>query len=406
MTRHILLVNPLSSPGYLSEKLKSNKIKATAIYIVSNIDKYAYFKPNQDLFDKQVFLPDASYQEIINALGNQNFDYVLNGSEISVELADRLAQHYSPKYANDPQTAKLRYNKFLMHKELEKNNISSIHQTLYNISQQEIDYDSIEMPCFVKPLSSGGSVGAQRVLDKNELKQYVKNIQTIRDKNIYRIGDSDDKIIIAQLLEGTEYFVDSCSINGQHFISSIQLYQRQFVNNIPLPLYSTISTDTELNLKITDYIKSCLDILGVKNGLSHCDLFVSPEGKITLVELNPRIAGVAGASNRLASMAGHLNQLDLLLNNLYPELAIQATTINQQKYFARVNIYNQNILNKLNSSMFDSIKNVVRFAKTLSGKKNEPLHLVNVVGFVLCSNQNLQSLNEQVSQILALMNLS
>ncbi len=93
----ILLVNPISSAGYMSDIFKSYNIHTTAIYTINEDQFTSFHKPNKIWFDKQINVNSTDITTIINELMGA-FDYVISGTESATNLSDKLAEYYTPQY--------------------------------------------------------------------------------------------------------------------------------------------------------------------------------------------------------------------------------------------------------------------------------------------------------------------
>lgn len=397
---HILLINPSSSAGFLSDTLRSNNVKTVAV-MTFDFQSHNYLKLDEHYFDRQLYLPNATCSEIIDILKDEEFDFVVNGTDASAPLTDAVASYFTPKYANNPESAELRCNKYLINKALAQHGISYIQQILYDPKSNELTSMDPPIPCFVKPLASGASIGAKRILSKVEFTNYFTKSNST--KNPFDPFDVE-KYIIAELAIGDEYFIDTFSLQGKTYVSSIQRYQRKFINNTPVALYSEICSDHNLCGIITDYAVKCLEILGVKNGFTHTDLIMLADGTIKLIEMNSRIAGVKGASNMLAVLSGRPSQIDLMLGLLYhknPGFPNNNSPIGE--YFARINIYNFKIFDLANLNSFSIIRQIVRFPiySNPGAAPIEEISLTDLQGFVLCSHHNEKELHQQINQLLS-----
>ncbi|MDE4947087.1 uperin family protein, partial [Francisella tularensis subsp. holarctica] len=80
---------------------------------------------------------------------------------------------------------------------------------------------------------------------------------------------------------------DAFSINGKHYISSIQKYDKLIFKGKPIPISSELEKDPTILEIITQYIEPVLTALGLVNGFSHSELFLTADNKPVLIELNP-----------------------------------------------------------------------------------------------------------------------
>ncbi|WP_422529319.1 ATP-grasp domain-containing protein [Serratia fonticola] len=97
-------------------------------------------------------------------------------------------------------------------------------------------------------------------------------------------------VLIQSFLAGQEYIIDSVSLNGKHYLTSILAVKR---DNGPSPFLDYMET-VDYTLfeyrELREYAKEVLNALGVRNGPSHLEIILTENGP-TLVELNCRLHG-------------------------------------------------------------------------------------------------------------------
>lgn len=310
---HILLVNPFASARYLSSRFKECGVLTTALYTVDLAKMPSYLTPSNGMFDEQIKFQSSDVNKILHRLGTIKFDYVINGFESSLELSDILAQEFATGYANDPTTFLLRSDKYEMHRALMRNGLSYIQQMLYNLN--DIIPSGITYPCFVKPLASSASIGANKIVDSSALETYFLDAQKYR--NPWQNMQNKDRFLIAEYVEGIELIVDTFSLNGEHYISTIQRYHKVDHNGRPIYCYFELEHNETILKLVEGYIKKVLDATDYKNGFAHTELFLLPNNDIKLIEINPRISGCSGMINKMTFLSTGLDQIGLLMKYVF-----------------------------------------------------------------------------------------
>lgn len=307
----VLLINPFPSARYMSDKLKQNNVHATAVYTVDFTLVVAYLCPAKDIFNEQVFLPNATSTDIIAALGNVSFDYVINGFEAYLDMTEQLIQHYTPQYEVAPQTSYLRDNKISMHKALQKHGLNHIYQEQVTKSTYRNVINNFKFPVFVKPLNGAGSLGAKQINNHTELEHYF----AVNEYNVDYIGQEINSYIMSEVINGEEYFIDSFSVNGKHIINQIQKNNKSKINGA---CYSyQHEYDEQILTLIHDYISNALDAIEFNNGFAHSEIFLTTNLQPILIEVNPRISGASGTILAMQNIAGNQNQIDVFLNQIF-----------------------------------------------------------------------------------------
>jgi len=310
----VLLVDPFTSGHYLSESFQRLGVHTTALYTVDLNEVTTYHAPRADYFDKQIRLESRHPDGIAAFAAAHRFDYVLNGSDGSVEVTDRIAQAVTPRDHNDPATVLLRTDKRRMQE-------ATARRGLPHIPQREITHGAIpandpalsglNWPCFIKPSRGGGSVGIARLDDYDALATYLNDVDPEALLGDLRSSLPDDyvlKFLLSEYVDGRECFIDTFSYRGSHYISSIQAYSKVSCNGSPVYRSCEIVTDRNISAMLADYVRAVLDSVGLTNGFAHTEVFVKDDGEPVLIEVNPRISGGSGWVNRLAETEGLLPQ--------------------------------------------------------------------------------------------------
>lgn len=396
----LLLVNPFASARYLSNRFKEYGVTTVALYTIDLSTVLSYMLPPDGLFDLQVKIISDNLEDIIKALGNNKFDYVINCFEASVELSDRLATYYTPQYANDPATSFLRSNKYEMHKRLAIKGLSHIHQVLYDTHDKLPN--KITFPCFVKPLAAAASIGASKINNEIELENYFK--VSTQYKNFWQNDNNKDKFLISEYVGAqAEILVDTFSLNGQHYISTIQMYNKEQFKSKPFCCYSDIIRDKALENLVINYINNVLEATEYNNGFAHTELFLLPNNELKLIEINARTSGGAGSINRIALLSNHVDHVALLMKHIFNQQTICSSDTNL--YYRRLYLFNlsgkplHNLENNLKkyATVFE-ITQVVPDGHILASLDN--IDLSSAAAFVILSSTTLKEIENDTKQIL------
>jgi biotin carboxylase len=410
--KKILLVNPLASAKYLSAALKELGIHATAIYTRPRDTYDAYMMPDPSFFNRQIYCkPDV--ETVLEMLGRDEhvYDFVLNGSERTVHLTDELAARLTPGRGNSVDSSLLRSDKDQAQKRLASVGLRAIRQTLTEPNAHEVRKalaeGGFEYPFFLKPLKGVGSKGAARIASSEALDAYFDDdrMQTLRrDLSVLCDGDPVERLIVAELIEGDEYFVDSFSLDGRHFISSIQRYRKIDAGGVPLYRYFEVVKDLGVLEQIQAYLVKSLDALEYRNGFAHTELFLDAKGPV-LIELNPRIGGLRGATNLNAQHSGCATQPELLAAALdgKPEQSL-AGSAKKLRYSRALTLFGLNgqPFPDLQSSLshFRTIKSIDQLCTPGQFKAARPASISDVMAVVICTADSAELVEQETAAIL------
>lgn len=183
---------------------------------------------------------------------------------------------------NPTKTALLTTNKGLMRACFQENQISSPN---YNIvkSLNDINLISLKFPLIVKPSDRSGSLGVVKVENVVDLE---KAIQYCLEVSI------EKSAVVEEYIRGKEVSVETISWKGNHQVITIT---DKIITEEPYFVELAHHQPSQLPLKIQeDIINISLRILEatkVKNGASHIELKIQPDGRIYAIEIGSRMGG-------------------------------------------------------------------------------------------------------------------
>lgn len=311
----VILIDPFVSPEYLSNKLRDNGIYSIAFYSVDyqSIDDYS--KPQRDFFDKQLFMSkQQNINDVCEILKDFKPDYIINGAEESTELTDKISLKILPNFSNQKESSKLRFDKYLMQESLRRSRLPHILQI--KTTPNQINFDELRKwsyPLFIKPNQGYGSINAFKINNFDELTIKVNQLQP------------DEEYLIQEFIHGVEYIVDTFSINKEHYLSNVMVYNKSFYNKNPRYRYADVVTDAKLIRKIEQFIFCVLDCLDFQNGMAHSEIIITEAGEIKLIELNNRISGAKGFLIKAVQAMGISSHDELMINY------IKNTKVNSNK---------------------------------------------------------------------------
>lgn len=406
----ILLINPLSSAKYLSAALDEFDIQATAIYTRGRDGYDDYTRPDPSLFHEQHYC-DADVGSVLACVDGQCFAFVLNGSESTVRLADELAARLTPGLGNDPATSSVRIDKDAVQRELAKHGLPYIRQQLVSANLDAVEAvvrrGEFAYPFFLKPLKGVGSKGAMRIDSRGELTSYfdAARLAMLRDDLVvFCEGGALDHLLVGEYIEGEEYFVDSFSFDGQLHISSIQRYGKHHIDGFPIYRYYELVRAPALIELISDYLAKCFDALGYRNGFAHTELFITGNGPV-LIELNPRIGGIRGSTNRNAHLGALATQPEILSDALRGRVAQRVPVPGDSPVYSRaLTLFNfrdgplPNFREVLGG--YSTIHSIDQAERVGSTRGMPPKSLSDLVAIVICSSRDPLEIARQSEEIL------
>ncbi len=395
--KHILLINPIASPQYLSENLRRLGIKTTALYTYAYDTMFDYMKPDRSWFDCQIFSEDPTVA--IKELSH--VDYVLNGIEWTVPIGDQIAKALTPTFANDPATSRLRMDKRLMHETLAEHGLNHIKQI--EVSTDKILSLQPSFPCFVKPKYGAGTLGAARIDSLEHFHDFFTQLNQEEIKSITK--EETLTYLICDYIEGDELFIDTFSKDGEHHVSAVHKYHKDRAGSAPIYQYDEVETSIDVTEKITLYVKQVLTALGVNHGFAHTEVFLKKDGTPVLIELNPRISGAHGMGNHLSHLAGLATQVELLAHYIF-HCPLEKKQIKAPHSTRLLFLYNfkNSPLPDLHHRLrnYKTVNKIDQLVKTGYVTAKTPSSLLDTIAFIACQDDDIGLLTEEVNNILTL----
>lgn len=382
----ILLINPLSAPKYLSEQLKDHGIYAIALFTEQREQFNNYFRPDTDYFDQQIYMDKTvSIDEIISKLPTQEFDYILNGTDESLIITESIINKLKPDLANATSLINSRTDKFNMQEQFKICNLPYIKQKKISLLNLEnLDLNKLWFPCFIKPVGGNASIGIAVCNSPEELLMKLKEAKKITTA----MNNAITEYIIQEVIVGEEIFVDTFSVNGQHFISSVQKIHKEQINcSTAYYRYCTLVYDTALWDMAAALVRNGLDACGFKNGLNHTELFVLKDNGLKIIEINTRISGSKGMHNHMAKLQNINSQTDLLVKYLNRQTLDDSLLSNVKSYVMLLYLYN--FADKPTSDINSTLSR-------LSLKSRVEVIMSGSIGVIPESNKNLTNVDSLV----------
>lgn len=324
----VLVVDAYSIGSLIASAFMSRGYECIHVRSTDNINPFyeSWFRANDFIGD----LLYRSDQAIDDALNRYNVQFVLAGCEFGVELAAHLAAHFKVERRNDPAHAIRWRNKYEMHEALKNAGVRSIqHFKSAHLQQIQSWIDQHNLfPVVLKPIDSAGSDNVHICTSADEVAEAFEIIKASRTIFLAR----NEEVLVQQYLDNSdflcelksekghdvdiEYCVNTVSVDGQHFVSEIIRVYRTRIGTAPVHDYNQLMCPVEnheVYSRLSEYIFSVLDALGIKQGVGHSELMIVNDQPV-LLETAARMPGGIDLSAYTKAL-GH-NQLNLWVESL------------------------------------------------------------------------------------------
>lgn len=278
----IALVNPVSSGAQLADALLEEGALFVEVYTHEHTPSAPLVaRPHKALTHHELESTAAE----LKALG---VTAVVAGSEFGVTLADEIAERLGLAHHRHELRAarrdKYRMARALADADLPHARTAAVHST-GELGAVLAEWDAY--PVVVKPLSSAGGDGCRICPDAETARAAFDAV--VGRRNL--MGEVNEGVLVQEFLEGTQYIVNTVSAEGRHLVAEV--YAERIDRPAGEPVLRHIITRTALDeaeQELVDYVRSCLDALGVREGPAHTEVMLTARGP-RLVEVNSRLMG-------------------------------------------------------------------------------------------------------------------
>lgn len=217
------------------------------------------------------------------------------GAECGVEVAELLAEYLGIK-TNDASMSMVRRDKYFMGEQVRKAGVRAVKQKRCKLWEEvtqfveESKFDPFEY--IIKPINSAGSDNVRLCKNLRELRLGFEAI--VGKKNV--LGIIETSCLVQECLHGDEYVVDTVTRKGVHKTCAIWMYDKRPCNGEQFIYFGMRMVDgnTKTGKRLSQYIHSVLDALGVQNSAGHSEVKLKAGGQPCLIECGARPHGGDG----------------------------------------------------------------------------------------------------------------
>jgi biotin carboxylase len=239
--------------------------------------------------------PEQAADDILGYARRIGADAVLTTNEYLTPLVAEICAALDLP-GNDPALAGSARSKAAMARQFRRCSVTAPDTRVFS---QEPDMcrlaasGQLTFPCVVKPAEGAGSVGVTVVTNGVEATAAFRAVQNRR--GMYAM-DLDPAVVIQELIEGAEYSVESITQNGKstHLCVTRKMvthgaHRVEIGHGLPHAL------PPEVELAIYKQVDLAIAAVGIRNGASHTEVMLTPDGQCAVIEIGARLgAGQIG----------------------------------------------------------------------------------------------------------------
>lgn len=303
----IAVVDPISTGGSVAFEAYRQGYAVVAVWCNELMPEFRSHLPQCCSTEGFHYYAEVQEQDSIvataaalkDAAGDMPVLACIVGGESGVTLADHLSWELGLT-SNGIFPGGDRRNKSVQQKAVKNAGLRAVREACGKVWE---DVESFvlgeEFPVVVKPVESCGSDGVKLCQNLQEAKDHFQLLMASQRK----VGAQGACVLCQEFLKGTEYVIDHVSRNGVHKTVMVWRYDKRPTNGAAFVYWGMIPVDSESEEAkiLIDYTRGVLDALGLKNGPTHGEAMMTPDGPC-LVEMNCRSHGWDGAWVPLAEM--------------------------------------------------------------------------------------------------------
>jgi hypothetical protein len=307
MTRYAVVVDPVGTGQEYPAAFRDAGVETVAVLSMAEPAEPYRASWHPENFD-HVHIFDGDPGVLAKELRAYDPICLIPGSETGVELADALVELVVPGTGNVPGLAAARRDKWAMARAVHAAGIPDLRQTCSD-DPGEIDRWLRETGLagkrlVVKPPKSAGTDNVHIVPEGTDWRPFFGQIYG----QVNKVGLVNEAVLVEEFAEGTEYMIDSYSVDGAHGLVDVCRYTKSRRRD-RIGIYDLVDfvpPDDPAVPVIWPYVQRVLDAVGVRNGCGHSEVIVTADGP-RFLEVGTRPAG--GGHQMILELCTGTNQI-------------------------------------------------------------------------------------------------
>lgn len=217
-------------------------------------------------------------QFIANSCGELNVNGVMPSSELSTEVAARVA-HEAGLLGNDIEHGFGGKNKYFMRTKVAS--LNSVMQPMFMLYEEGLD---ISFPVVVKSVDACGKRGVSIAYNEEDLKQAVQQS---------RENSSDGSALVEEYLKGGQEYSIECLSYGKGKHQVIQYTEKESAGPphfVEIAHHQPANLSDEMKVRIEKAAWDILEVLGLNCGMAHLEIKII-NNEIYFIEVGARGGG-------------------------------------------------------------------------------------------------------------------
>jgi rod shape-determining protein MreB len=165
---------------------------------------------------------------------------------------------------------------------------SVLHRCPPDLVADLADHGLEDRALVLKPRRSGGTDDVHKVEAGQDWRPVFDRLLG----SVNRFDIVNDTVLVQEFAAGTEYIVDTYSVDGQFGLVSVSRYSKSAKND-RIGIYDAVDylePDDPLTTTLGEYTRQVAQAVGIRNGCTHTEIMLTADGP-RLIEIAARLAG-------------------------------------------------------------------------------------------------------------------
>ncbi|MFD7020272.1 ATP-grasp domain-containing protein [Streptomyces sp. NPDC059928] len=359
MQRHVILVDPYSEAVEYAHAFQKRGVEPVAVLSTpAPLKSYLHgWKP--DSFSATHF-HDGDFAKLARIVRGYDPIAVIPGNESAVRLVDSLIEELAPGTGNVPELSAARRDKWPMAQAVARAGIPHLRTFAAATEQEAANWlreTGLEGQALVlKPRCSGGTDGVHKVEAGEDWRLPFR--QLLGSVNMFDL--SNDSILLQEFASGTEFVVDTYSVNGELGLVAVVQYSKS-TRGDRIGVYDAedyLLPGDPLVGVLESYTRQVARAVGIRTGCTHTEIMMTDQGP-RLIEIAARLDG--GCGQQAARLATGDCQIDRAVRHHLDSVFVPGYEIVRPTRVAWLSAANSGTMR--NAEVLDGVRELASFQK-------------------------------------------
>ncbi len=400
MQRHVILVDPYSEAVEYAAAFRKRGVEPVAVLSTpAPLNSYLHgWKP--EAFYATHF-HDGDFAKLTQIVDGYDPVAIIPGNESAVMLVDELIEQRAPGTGNDPELSAARRDKWPMAQALMRAGVPHLRTFATGDEKEAAEWlrqTGLEGQALVlKPRCSGGTDGVHKVEAGEDWRPYFRQLLG----SVNRFDITNDSILFQEFVSGTEFIVDTYSVDGEMGLVAVVQYSKS-ARGKRIGVYDAedyLLPDDPLVGILEAYTRQVAKAVGIRTGCSHTEVMMTERGPL-LIEIAARLDG--GCGQQAARLATGDSQIDRAVRHHLDSAFSPGYEIVRPTRVVWLSAANSGIMR--NAEVFDALQELASFQKLGCRYPNgsevpKTEDLFTTLGWVLLSGSDQDTVDQDTKRV-------